>query len=197
MGPYPTTLTVVGLVAILGVSTAAEAQQSALPVELQAEYAVLPLPVDMREGAKVIVYGADGEPLTLREGTNGLVCVADKPGDEDYSGVCYHESLEPFLERGRQLRSEGVESGEVLVIRHEEMDNGTLPLPEQGATLYNMTMKLEDFDAETATPVLYAIYTPYATSESTGLPKKPEAPGAPWIMRGGTASSHIMIVVPR
>ena len=41
----------------------------------------------------------------------------------------------------------------------------------------------------------YVIYTPYATVESTGLPSSPVPgqPSAPWIMRMGTASSHIMI----
>jgi hypothetical protein len=165
--------------------------------ELQAEYAVLPLPVELRDGAGVMGYDANQDLVTIREGTNGLICVADKPADEDYSGVCYHESLGPFIERGRQLREEGYEADDVQAMRHAEMDAGTLRLPEAGATLYNMTMKLEDFDAETAIPVLYAIYTPYATSVSTGLPERPAAPGAPWLMRSGTASSHIMIVVPR
>ena len=44
---------------------------------------------------------------------------------------------------------------------------------------------------------VWSVYTPYATEESTGLPASPQAPGAPWIMRPGTASSHIMVVQPR
>ena len=36
-----------------------------------------------------------------------------------------------------------------------------------------------------------------ATEVQTGLPTTPQAPGAPWIMRPGTASSHIMVVQPR
>ena len=164
---------------------------------MQLAHAVLPLPEAMRDSAKVLGYGDDGELMLLREGGNGLVCVADKPGDERYSGVCYHESLEPFIKRGRELRAEGVEGPDVLARRHEEMDAGMLELPAQGAVLYNMTMKAEEFDPETSSTVLYAIYTPYATVESTGIPDTPPGPGGPWIMRSGTPSSHIMIIVPK
>ena len=44
---------------------------------------------------------------------------------------------------------------------------------------------------------VWSIYTPYATETSTGLPTTPQVSGAPWIMRPGTASSHIMVVQPR
>lgn len=44
---------------------------------------------------------------------------------------------------------------------------------------------------------MWSIYIPYASEASTGLPTTPQAPGAPWIMRPGTASSHIMVVQPR
>ena len=100
-----------------------------------------------------------------------------------------HEHIE-------ELRAQGLKGKAVLDKRHEEIDAGLLEAPKQGAVLYNMMMDLEDFDPETAVPALYAIYTPYATEESTGLSNQPPAPGAPWIMRGGTASSHIMVVIP-
>ncbi|MGQ0813512.1 MAG: hypothetical protein ACT4O1_03515 [Gemmatimonadota bacterium] len=38
-----------------------------------------------------------------------------------------------------------------------------------------------------------AAQSPVATSESTGLPAKPE-PNKPWIMFSGTAKAHIMFV---
>lgn len=171
--------------------------QSDPTAETQLVYALLPLPEEMRDSTRVLGYDEDGDLVTLREGGNGLVCVADKPGDDKYSGVCYHESLEPFMARGRELRAEGVEGPDVLTRRHEEMDAGTLRLPEPGAMLYNMSRDLADFDPETATPVLYALYTPYATVESTGIPNSPGLPGAPWIMRMGTPSSHVMIILPK
>jgi hypothetical protein len=43
----------------------------------------------------------------------------------------------------------------------------------------------------------YVIYIPYATSASTGLPLKQDAPGMPWIMDPGTPRAHIMINPPQ
>jgi hypothetical protein len=43
----------------------------------------------------------------------------------------------------------------------------------------------------------YVIYVPGATSESTGLPTRPETPGGPWLMAPGTPGAHIMITPPR
>ncbi len=42
---------------------------------------------------------------------------------------------------------------------------------------------------------VYATYIAYATEDSTGLSTTPPQRGAPWIMRPGTASSHIMVVI--
>ncbi len=158
-------------------------------------------PADRRDGAAVLGYSPGGELVTLRPGTNELVCIADTPGDERFHAVCYHRSLEPYLSRGRKLRAEGVESTESLRIRHEEADAGKLEMPQQPAALYNLGGPADGFDAATGELAggswVWSIYIPYATEETTGLPTTPQAPGAPWIMRPGTASSHIMVVQPR
>ncbi len=156
--------------------------------------AVLPLPEEYREGASILGYKEDGSVEILREGTNDLHCLADKPGDDRFQAVCYHKSMEAFIARGRELRAEGVE--DVNAARHKEIDDGTLQAPEAGSTLYNMISNLDEFDPETAAPTLYAIYIPYASLESTGLSTSARAPGAPWMMRQGTASAHIMVVMP-
>ncbi len=158
--------------------------------------AVLPLPEAMRDNATVLGYDDDEKVSVLRQGTNEMYCLGDKPGDDRFQAVCYHKSLEPFMARGRELRAQGVSGKDVLEKRHQEMDQGLLEAPSQGAVLYNMMMDLKDFNPETATPALYAIYTPGATEETTGLSSQPPAPGAPWIMRAGTPSAHIMIVIP-
>ena len=192
---FPFAVVVLSMSLLGGISSSSA--QTSLYDTTRIANAVLPLPEGMRDAARVLGYDEDGDLVTWREGGNGLVCVADQPGDDKYTGVCYHESLEPFMTRGRELRAEGVEGPDVLIRRHEEMDAGTLALPESGAILYNMSMDLVDFDPETAIPVLYALYTPYATVESTGIPDRPGPPGAPWIMRMGTPSSHVMIIVPK
>jgi hypothetical protein len=158
-------------------------------------------PEDRREGASVLGYSPAGEFVTLREGSNELLCLADKPGDDRFHVACYHRSLEPYMKRGRELRAEGLESADSFRVRHEEADAGTLEMPKAPAALYNLGGPLSIFDPATGKVDggnwVWVIYTPWATEEGTGLPTTPQAPGAPWIMRPGTASSHIMIVQPR
>src|SRR5438552_817481 len=67
--------------------------------------AVLAAPKDRRSDATVLGYNAKGEVVTLRKGTNDLVCLADDPADKTFSVACYHKDLEPFMARGRELAS--------------------------------------------------------------------------------------------
>lgn len=169
--------------------------------EQQVSGAVSAAPGDRREGATVMGYSDEGDLTVLREGTNKLICLADKPGDDRFHATCYHESLEAYMARGWELRAEGKEGPETLEIRHQEADAGKLKMPTTPATIYNLGGPAEIFDPETGEVSggnwVWAVYVPYATEESTGLPTTPQAPGAPWIMRPGTASSHIMVVQPR
>ena len=151
----------------------------------------------MREGAQVLGYDDAGALVTLREGTNDLICLADTPGDDRFRVACYHNSLEPYMVRGRELRAEGITGQESFDIRHKEAEAGTLQMPSEPAAVYNLGGPLDTFDPETATVGLYALYIPYATTANTGLPEQPAGPGAPWIMRAGTPSAHIMISPPR
>ena len=163
--------------------------------------AIQAAPEDRREGATVKGYSADGELTVLREGSNEIICLADKPGDDKFRAACYHESLEAYMLRGRELRAEGIDGAENLEKRHQEADNGKLEMPSDPAALYNLGGPAEIFDPKTGEVKggnwVWSIYTPYATEASTGLPTGPQAPGGPWIMRPGTASSHIMVVQPR
>ncbi|MFQ5349910.1 MAG: hypothetical protein ACE5EG_05650 [Thermoanaerobaculia bacterium] len=185
--------------ALLAGGTAAAAQRAG--PGLQIAGALSAAPEDRREGATVLGYSPAGELVTLRAGTNELLCLADRPGDDRFHVACYHRSLEPYMRRGRELRAEGVESAESFRIRHEEADAGALEMPQAPAALYNLGGPLSILDPATGKVDgghwVWVVYTPWATEEGTGLPTTPQAPGAPWIMRPGTASSHIMIVQPR
>ena len=199
------TWALVGLLGILAVvPSEVEAETVSAEVvspEAQLAGALMAAPEDRREGATVLGYSESGELITLREGSNELICLADEPGDERFHVSCYHRSLEPYMQRGRQLKAEGLDGTERLRIRHEEADAGTLEMPSTPAGLYNLGGPIAIFDAETGRVDggnwVWSIYIPYATEESSGLPTTPQLPGAPWIMRPGTASSHIMVVQPR
>jgi hypothetical protein len=73
-------------------------------------------------------------------------------------------------------------------------------MPEKGATLHVLYGKEGKYDPETGNVsnaiYRYVVYIPWATTESTGLPPKPNVKGGPWIMDPGTHRAHIMINPP-
>ena len=169
------------------------------PPDVQIQAALQAAPESDRAGARVLGYGADGSIVTLREGDNGMICLADNPEQEGWSVACYHESIEPYMARGRELRAQGVtDPQEITRRRFAEAESGDLPMPEEPAMLYVMTG--DGFDPSTGTVsngfTRWVLYTPGATLESTGLPARPPAPGAPWLMFPGTPGAHIMITPP-
>lgn len=169
--------------------------------EVQIKTAVMAAPEELRAEATVYGFDKDGKLVLLREGTNDVICLADDPQIKGFNVACYHKDLEPFMKRGRELRAEGKQSKEVVYLRTKEVDEGKILMPDAPTTLYVLTAPEDKYNPQTGevtdTYLRYVIYTPYATSESTGLPKKPHAPGMPWIMDLGTPHAHIMISPPR
>jgi hypothetical protein len=168
------------------------------PAADQIAASTLAAPEDRRAEATVLGYNAAGDVVTLRKGTNDMICLADKPGDESYSVACYHNDLEPFMARGRELEKQGVSGKERHELRWKEVDDGKLIMPRDARTLYVLTGS--GFDAASGQiiePYLrWVVYSPYATPESTGLSTSP-SPGAPWLMYPGKAGAHIMISPPK
>ena len=163
--------------------------------------AVMAAPEEDRAGATVYGFDDGGELVLLREGTNSLICVSDDANRDGFQCVCYHQDLQPFMERGRELRAQGMNFQEVFDAREKEATEGSLKMPEDGATLHLLEGPEGKFDPASATVMnanyRYVVYIPWATSESTGLPLKPIVPGGPWIMDPGTHRAHIMITPPK
>ena len=66
-------------------------------------------PEGKRDGVKVYGYTPEGNFTVLREGTNDFVCLAPnikQSGTYLYTND-YRKSLDPFMERGRDLIAEG------------------------------------------------------------------------------------------
>lgn len=197
MNSTNTFILIVTSVFLLGTSVGF-AQPDTLSKENQIKAAVSPAPDGMKEGAKVLGYNDDGELTTLRKGSNQLICIADDPRQDNFHVSCYHKALEPFMERGRELKAKGLSREKVDSIRHKEIKEEKIELPRKPMALYSLTGSKDGFDYKTgmvknASP-LYVIYIPYATEESTGLSKKPASKGAPWIMEPGTPWAHIMVM---
>ncbi|WP_116107494.1 hypothetical protein [Lewinella sp. IMCC34191] len=165
--------------------------------EALVETAVLAAPEASRAGAKVIGYNMAGEFVTLREGNNEFICLADDPNKEGFSAACYHKDMEPFMTRGRELREEGKNAQEIFAMREEEVKSKKLAMGETGSTLHIYYGDNATYDPATGSipgaQYRYVVYMPYATAASTGLPESPVAPNHPWIMDPGTHRAHIMI----
>ena len=186
------------LSALLAASAAsAQAAPAAKSTDWLVHAAVLAAPPSLREGAEVRAVGDNHELTVLRAGRNGMICLADLAPDSAFAASCYHDALEPFMERGRQLRRDGVAGAKRDEVRWQEIEAGTLAMPPM-SMVYNLRFASEDFDPATTDPAtggrLHAFYIRGATTESTGLPAEPG--DGPWLMNAGTPSAHVMIALP-
>jgi hypothetical protein len=188
------------LLTLASTHAAAQAPVTSKPVipskDVQIKTALLAAEPKARDGATVFGYDEKGVLVTLRQGTNNFICLADDPAAKGFSAACYHKDLEPFLARGRDLRKEGKTAKQIFDIREEEVKSGKLAMPKGPSTLAVYGAKDEDYNREAGEVkgnLRYVIYIPFATPESTGLPLTPQIPGGPWIMELGTHRAHIML----
>lgn len=186
--------------AVPSVLHAQATKQAGAPVEIpaaaqQIAAVVLALPTEYRAGAKVLGYKAGTKGfVTLREGTGPFTCLASDPAGKAFHAACYHQSLEPFMARGRELRASGTPDNRVDTVRFAEVASGKLQMPKQPASLYQLFGGTYDATSNTikgAQP-LFVVYISGATGATTGLSEKP-AENAPWIMYPGTPKAHIML----
>lgn len=178
-----------------GITTSLFALDVAPPAD-QIASSILAAPKEKRAGAGVLGFNEQGKVVTLRKGTNDLICLADDPKEKGFSVACYHKDLEPFMARGREL-AEKYKGKERHEVRWKEVDEGKLKMPREARMLYVMTGN--GFDAAkgeiTNSYLRWVVYVPYATPESTGL--STTSGTAPWLMYPGTAGAHIMISPPK
>lgn len=165
----------------------------------QVASSVLAAPEQRRADATVLGYNPQGELVTLREGSNDLICLADDPTNDNFSVACYHEDLEPYMARGRELVAQGITGGDRNAnYRWKEVEAGTLPMPREPRMLHVLTGKGYDAaSGDVAESYLrWVMYWPFATTETTGLGSEGRG-GEPWLMEAGTVGAHVMISPPR
>ncbi len=174
---------------VTGISCGQEKQTS----DWQIKTAVLAAPEKFRDNAMVYGYDEYGKLTVLRKGTNQYICLADDPNQEGFQAAAYHKDLDPFMQRGRELKAQGKSFKERFDIREEEVKSGKLKMPDK-TTLFVLHGTLNEETNEVEDQYLrYVVYIPYATEESTGLPAAAIGKGHPWIMDPGTHRAHIMI----
>lgn len=173
------------------------AQSQSVSKDVQIKFALLAAPESLRDQTTIYGYNEKEEFVIIRLGTNDLVCLTDDVRQKGFNASCYHKSLEPFMQRGRELKAQGKSFQEIFDIREQEVKVGKLKMPDDPATLYVYTTAEDHYNKTTGEVtngyLRYVIYIPYATAASTGLPLAPSSPGMPWIMDPGTHRAHIMI----
>lgn len=186
---------------LLLLSLSTYGQMEILPKEVQIQTAILAAPEEEKAQATVLGYTPEGKFEVLRKGDGNLVCLADDPDQPGIKVSCYAAELEPFIARGRAILEEGRSETEKREIRKKEADAGELQMPENPSMMYILSGEEENYNKKTGELkdgyFRYVIYMPYATTESTGLPAKPFAPGMPWLMDPGTHRAHIMVTPPK
>jgi hypothetical protein len=185
-------------------ATLLSALQSAQPSQVpsasqQIAAAVLPLPEVMRAHATVLGYAADLSLITLRKGTNGMVCTASRPGDSQFDVRCYQESFMPIVRRMRDLHARGLKYDEIYRTVDAEVKSKKLAIPDHPVAGYRMLGPISAFRAETNTvgPEIeswQSVHFPYKTAAEIGLPEEGQAKTTmPYVMASGTFWSHVMI----
>jgi hypothetical protein len=171
-------------VGLLAMSAGSLAQAPAADLER----ALLAAPRNLRDGAMVIKWKADGSYDTLRPGTNRLVCYdqSGEPGEAPFAIQCTSvgnlDRVKQNKEYERKEADRKVREG--LFAQLEE--SGKRVKPEFGSVWYSMNGK-----DQASARLHVTIAVPGATAASLGLPDNPKMGGA-WIMNAGTSTAHIM-----
>src|SRR5579871_5551127 len=144
-------------------------------------------PRQMKEGATVIKWKADGTYETLKKGSNRLFCYdrSGEPGRQPFAVQCTSLGNMDRVAQNRKFEAMTDKDARQKALADAEA-NGTRVKPEYGSVWYDMNGP----DQEHAR-IHITIAVLGATSQSTGLPDNPKQGGS-WIMNAGTTTAHIM-----
>lgn len=175
---------------------ALHAQGAQLTKEQEIAAAVQPLPPSLQKDAAV--YGWRDKRLELlRKGTNGMMCLSDDMAKKNFHVACYHESLDPFMAKGRELTWKGMDRSAIDSARQDDIAKKKWKMPDGPTLLYELSGPEGSYDAATNTVKgarpTYVVYIPYATPAKTGLALEGARGGIPWMMYPGEPWAHIMI----
>jgi hypothetical protein len=189
----------IAFICLIAVSFSYAQQPQVPPPNQQIAAAVLPLPEVMQAHATVLGYASDLSLVTLRQGSNGVVCTASRPGDAKFDVRCYHESFMPVVRRMRDLHSQGVKGNEIFRIIDAEVKAKKLAIPDHPTAGYRMLGPISAYQPATNTvgkeiKSWQSVHFPYKTAAEIGLPEEGQViPTMPYVMTSGTFWSHVMI----
>jgi hypothetical protein len=145
-------------------------------------------PGNMKDGAMVIKWKADGTYDTLRPGTNRLVCYdqAGDAGEAPISSQCTSVGNMDRVKQNKIYEAKIADRTAREAALTELEKNGQRVKPEFGSVFYTRSGK----DATTVRTHI-TISVPGATTATLGLPDNNKMGGA-YIMGAGTLGAHIM-----
>ena len=145
-------------------------------------------PGNMRDGAMVIKWKADGTYDTLRPGTNRLVCYdqAGDAGEAPISSQCTSVGNMDRVKQNKIYEAKIADRTAREAALTELEKSGQRVKPEFGSVFYTRSGK----DATTVRTHI-TISVPGATTATLGLPDNNKMGGA-YIMGAGTLGAHIM-----
>ena len=182
------------MVAAQAAKSAPAAPSAPLTESQQIASAMLALPTEFRDGARVLGYRAGGKELVpIRDANGQFTCLATEPG-KSFHVACYQNSMEPFMLRGRELRAAGREGsagrhgsirrGEIGQARHAQAARGDV------STLRRRIRSREQ-QADGIAPTVRHLH-PGRDAGVDGIERQAIG-GIPWIMFAGTPKAHIML----
>jgi hypothetical protein len=177
------------------------AAQAPAPSNHTIAAALLPLPEQLRAGATVVQLDREFRPVVLRKGTNGMVCIADRPDDDRFDVRCYKDAFIPVVYRAFQLGYQV--SGEKV---EAEIKTGKLALSNEPTAGYRCLGPVSGFDASrnavnTQIECWQSIHFPFRTAAELGVADERDITESqqreiPYVMSSGKYWSHVMIRHP-
>jgi hypothetical protein len=186
-----------GILACLACAGRGPALAQTPPASAQISAAVLALPDSLRAGSGVVVLDDRGQLRELRPSANGIVCLADTPGDSDFDAQCYHASFVSVVYRIRQLAARDLPDSVIDQTINTEIRDGRLNIPTAPTAVYRLAGPISGYDSSTnavsnAIVAWHAIHVPYRTAAEIGLPTSDDGIH-PYLMASGTYFAHVMI----
>ena len=154
--------------------------------------ATLPLPNDLRAGATVYTYDANGDRKILRKGTNQIECT---PRGDDGFTWCYNVAGAARRDFTAKLRAQKKTDKEIEAAVAEATKAGTIKPTAFGTMSYRLYGKPDRIQ------LLWVLSVPNATPDTIGVSTASqreealEQKGVPWLMLPGTPGAHIMIPI--
>ena len=189
-----------GGISIISLVMLVAVQASSIPNEMIAA-AVLPLPTQLRAGAAVVRLDSSSQPEVVRKGTNGMVCITDRPNDDRFDVRCYRDTFIAAVYRAFQLGY--AVAGEKV---GAEIQAGKLQLSREPTAGYRCLGPAAGYDAsrnavDARVECWQSIHFPFRTAADVGFPDEADVPESqqrsiPYVMSSGTYWSHVMILHP-